>query len=183
MFHVPPPSMIARQLHLLVPIASTAAEPENLNPKPQVTIPNDHFGPIGPEHDPTRNLVRGSLCRMSGCTLFLPWSASDNMAHHAVQGVLVGESWKDRLDCRQWGAHFPHVAGIAGQSNMGSQSVVLSGGYEDDRDEGEWFLYTGSGGRDLSGNKRTSKVGRGIGRCCIAWCGAMLCCFQPSLLL
>lgn len=38
------------------------------------------------------------------------------------------------------------------------QSVVLSGGYEDDRDEGEWFLYTGSGGRDLSGNKRTNKV-------------------------
>jgi E3 ubiquitin-protein ligase UHRF1 len=40
------------------------------------------------------------------------------------------------------------------------QSVVLSGGYEDDHDEGEWFLYTGSGGRDLSGNKRTNKVGR-----------------------
>ena len=32
-----------------------------------------------------------------------------------------------------------------------------TGGYEDDRDEGEWFLYTGSGGRDLSGNKRTNK--------------------------
>ncbi len=30
--------------------------------------------------------------------------------------------------------------------------------YEDDLDEGEYFLYTGSGGRDLSGNKRTSKV-------------------------
>ena len=27
----------------------------------------------------------------------------------------------------------------------------------DDKDEGEWFLYTGSGGRDLSGNKRTNK--------------------------
>jgi E3 ubiquitin-protein ligase UHRF1 len=39
--------------------------------------------------------------------------------------------------------------------------VVLSGGYEDDHDEGEWFLYTGSGGRDLSGNKRTNKVGSG----------------------
>ena len=73
----------------------------------------------------------------------------------------MGEWWKDRLDCRQWGAHFPHVAGIAGQSGVGSQSVVLSGGYEDDKDEGEWFLYTGSGGRDLSGNKRTNKVGRG----------------------
>jgi len=93
-----------------------------------VTIPNDHFGPIPAEHDPDRG-----------------------------QGVLVGEWWKDRLDCRQWGAHFPHVAGIAGQSGVGAQSVVLSGGYEDDRDEGEWFLYTGSGGRDLSGNKRTNK--------------------------
>lgn len=30
--------------------------------------------------------------------------------------------------------------------------------YEDDIDEGDWFLYTGSGGRDLSGNKRVSKV-------------------------
>lgn len=92
-----------------------------------VNIPNDHFGPIPAEADP-----RGT-------------------------GIRVGEWWKDRLDCRQWGAHFPHVAGIAGQSNVGAQSVVLSGGYEDDRDEGEWFLYTGSGGRDLSGNKRTNK--------------------------
>ena len=32
--------------------------------------------------------------------------------------------------------------------------------YEDDRDEGEWFLYTGSGGRDLSGNKRVNNVGQ-----------------------
>jgi E3 ubiquitin-protein ligase UHRF1 len=94
-----------------------------------VTVPNDHFGPIGPEHDPIRNT-----------------------------GVLVGEYWKDRLDCRQWGAHFPHVAGIAGQSSRGAQSVVLSGGYIDDYDGGDWFLYTGSGGRDLSGNKRTCKV-------------------------
>ena len=41
---------------------------------------------------------------------------------------MVGEHWKDRLSCRQWGAHFPHVAGIAGQSGTGAQSVVLSGG-------------------------------------------------------
>ncbi|KAJ0105303.1 hypothetical protein Patl1_19707 [Pistacia atlantica] len=45
----------------------------------------------------------------------------------------------------------------AGQSTYGAQSVALSGGYEDDEDHGEWFLYTGSGGRDLSGNKRTNK--------------------------
>ncbi|XP_044977977.1 E3 ubiquitin-protein ligase ORTHRUS 2-like [Hordeum vulgare subsp. vulgare] len=93
-----------------------------------VTIAPDHFGPIPPENDPRRNL-----------------------------GVLVGETWEDRLECRQWGAHFPHVAGIAGQSEHGAQSVALSGGYIDDEDHGEWFLYTGSGGRDLSGNKRTNK--------------------------
>ncbi|XP_026451095.1 E3 ubiquitin-protein ligase ORTHRUS 2-like [Papaver somniferum] len=93
-----------------------------------VTIPADHFGPILAKNDPRRN-----------------------------QGVLVGESWGDRLECRQWGVHFPHVAGIAGQSNYGAQSVALSGGYQDDEDHGEWFLYTGSGGRDLSGNKRTNK--------------------------
>ncbi|CAN4124126.1 unnamed protein product [Withania somnifera] len=94
-----------------------------------VTIPGDHFGPISADNDPERNL-----------------------------GVLVGETWEDRFECRQWGAHFPHVAGIAGQSDYGAQSVALSGGYEDDEDHGEWFLYTGSGGRDLSGNKRTNKL-------------------------
>ncbi|CAJ1971620.1 unnamed protein product [Sphenostylis stenocarpa] len=94
-----------------------------------VTVSADHFGPIPPENDPIRN-----------------------------RGVLVGDAWHDRMDCRQWGAHFPHVAGIAGQGSYGAQSVVLSGGYEDDEDHGDWFLYTGSGGRDLSGNKRTSKV-------------------------
>ncbi|PIA36937.1 hypothetical protein AQUCO_03200117v1 [Aquilegia coerulea] len=93
-----------------------------------VTVPPDHFGPILAENDPERK-----------------------------QGVLVGECWEDRMECRQWGAHLPHVAGIAGQSEYGAQSVALSGGYEDDEDHGEWFLYTGSGGRDLSGNKRTNK--------------------------
>ncbi|XP_027368630.1 E3 ubiquitin-protein ligase ORTHRUS 2-like [Abrus precatorius] len=93
-----------------------------------VTVPPDHFGPIPAENDPTRN-----------------------------RGVLVGDTWEDRMECRQWGAHLPHVAGIAGQSGHGAQSVALSGGYIDDEDHGEWFLYTGSGGRDLSGNKRTNK--------------------------
>lgn len=79
-----------------------------------VTIPSDYFGPITAANDPDRNL-----------------------------GVMVGETWEDRMECRQWGAHFPHVAGIGGQSNHGAQSVALSGGYEDDEDHGEWFLYTG----------------------------------------
>eukprot|EP00271_Cylindrocystis_brebissonii_P004415 TRINITY_DN16066_c0_g2_i1.p1 TRINITY_DN16066_c0_g2~~TRINITY_DN16066_c0_g2_i1.p1 ORF type:complete len:578 (+),score=66.66 TRINITY_DN16066_c0_g2_i1:38-1771(+) len=93
-----------------------------------VTIPPDHLGPITAEYDPEDG-----------------------------KGVWVGRMWEDRMECRQWGAHFPHVAGIAGQSEFGAQSVALSGGYEDDLDMGEYFIYTGSGGRDLSGNKRTNK--------------------------
>lgn len=95
----------------------------------RVTTPLDHFGPIGSEHDPERGI-----------------------------GVRVGDQWKYRLECRQWGVHLPPVAGIAGKPSLGAQSVALSGGYEDDEDHGEWFLYTGSGGRDLSGNKRTNKT-------------------------
>ena len=31
------------------------------------------------------------------------------------------------------GVHRPHVAGIHGRENEGSYSIVLSGGYEDDK--------------------------------------------------
>ena len=64
----------------------------------RVTCPLHHFGPIGLEYDPERGL-----------------------------GVCVGDTWTSRLHCRQWGAHVPHVAGIAGQSRVGAQSIVLSG--------------------------------------------------------
>ncbi|KAL2509166.1 E3 ubiquitin-protein ligase [Forsythia ovata] len=76
-----------------------------------VTVPLNHFGLIIAEHDPERNL-----------------------------GMLVGETWEDMMECRQWGTHFTHIAGIAGQSQYGAQSVALSGSYEDDDDHGEWFL-------------------------------------------
>ncbi|XP_073313678.1 E3 ubiquitin-protein ligase ORTHRUS 2-like isoform X2 [Primulina huaijiensis] len=93
-----------------------------------VTIPKDHFGPIPAENDPERN-----------------------------QGVLVRETWDLRMDCRQWGVYYPPVAGIGGRAHYGAHLVVISGGYEDDEDCGEWFIYTGSDGQDLSGNKRTNK--------------------------
>ncbi|PWA93901.1 E3 ubiquitin-protein ligase ORTHRUS 2 [Artemisia annua] len=31
------------------------------------------------------------------------------------------------MECRQWGAHLPHVAGVSGQSDYGEPSVELSG--------------------------------------------------------
>ncbi len=53
-----------------------------------------------------------------------------------------------------------HSAPAAGADRLAAQRAPPAGArrYEDDRDEGEWFLYTGSGGRDLSGNKRVSSV-------------------------
>ncbi|KAG2442977.1 hypothetical protein HXX76_003050 [Chlamydomonas incerta] len=91
----------------------------------RMTSGPNHFGPIGPEFDPKRS-----------------------------RGVVVGDLYSNRMTCRMECAHLPHVAGISGRGEVGAQSVVLSGGYEDDVDEGDWFLYTGSGGKDLSGNKR-----------------------------
>lgn len=45
------------------------------------------------------------------------------------------------------GVHRPLDGGILGRDNEEEFSIVLSGGYEDG---GHQFLYTGSGGRDLS---------------------------------
>ncbi|KAH3867286.1 hypothetical protein DPMN_030412, partial [Dreissena polymorpha] len=75
----------------------------------------------------------------------------------AIPGVEVGTMWKFRVQVSEAGVHRPHVAGIAGRENEGAYSIVLSGGYEDDTDNGDSFFYTGSGGRDLSGNKRTAQ--------------------------
>ena len=61
------------------------------------------------------------------------------------------------MQASEAGVHRPPVSGIHGRDSEGAYSIVLSGGYEDDVDNGEEFYYTGSGGRDLSGNKRTSE--------------------------
>ncbi|KAM4628989.1 E3 ubiquitin-protein ligase UHRF1 isoform 1-T2 [Polymixia lowei] len=74
-----------------------------------------------------------------------------------VPGVPVGSQWKFRVQVSESGVHRPHVAGIHGRSTDGAYSLVLAGGYEDDVDDGNEFTYTGSGGRDLSGNKRTAE--------------------------
>lgn len=74
-----------------------------------------------------------------------------------IPGIPVGTMWRFRVQVSESGVHRPHVAGIHGRSNDGAYSLVLAGGYEDDEDNGNSFTYTGSGGRDLSGNKRTAE--------------------------
>uniref|UniRef100_A0A1Y1MRM4 RING-type E3 ubiquitin transferase n=1 Tax=Photinus pyralis TaxID=7054 RepID=A0A1Y1MRM4_PHOPY len=74
----------------------------------------------------------------------------------AIPGVEVGTCWLYRMQASEVGVHRSLVAGIHGRDSEGAFSLVLSGGYEDDVDYGNEFLYTGSGGRDLSNNKRVS---------------------------
>ena len=74
-----------------------------------------------------------------------------------IPGMEVGMSWQYRIQVSEVGIHAPPVAGISGTKANGCNSLVLAGGYEDDTDEGYEFSYTGSGGRDLSGNKRTAE--------------------------
>ncbi|KAH9937857.1 SRA-YDG, partial [Epithele typhae] len=53
-----------------------------------------------------------------------------------------------RRKCVNWaGVHMPIMAGISGKKEGGCKSLVMSGGYEDDRDSGDLFTYTGAGGR------------------------------------
>ncbi|XP_072010415.1 E3 ubiquitin-protein ligase UHRF1-like [Engystomops pustulosus] len=74
-----------------------------------------------------------------------------------IPGVPVGTLWRFRVQVSEAGVHRPHVAGIHGRGHDGAYSLVLAGGYEDDADNGTEFTYTGSGGRDLRGNKRTAE--------------------------
>lgn len=61
-----------------------------------------------------------------------------------VQGVSEGDSFSNRQELHDAGVHAGTQGGIGG----GGESIVLSGGYVDDLDEGDVILYTGQGGRD-----------------------------------
>ncbi|KAJ8278338.1 hypothetical protein GJAV_G00086540 [Gymnothorax javanicus] len=100
-----------------------------------------------------RDWGKGMACvgRTKQCTIV------PSNHHGPIPGIPVGTQWKFRVQVSESGVHRPHVAGIHGRSSDGAYSLVLAGGYEDDVDSGNEFTYTGSGGRDLSGNKRTAE--------------------------
>ncbi|KAM5535441.1 hypothetical protein V8D89_010963 [Ganoderma adspersum] len=80
----------------------------------------------------------------------------DPKTYGSIPDISVGSWWETREACSKDAIHAPWVAGIA-PGPKGAYSVALSGGYEDDIDEGEAFTFTGSGGRDLKGTKDKPK--------------------------
>ena len=65
-----------------------------------------------------------------------------------IAGYPQGSTFADRAELAASGVHRPLVAGISGSQRDGADSIVLSGGYEDDQDLGDEIVYTGHGGRD-----------------------------------
>lgn len=62
--------------------------------------------------------------------------------------VHVGQLFINRRDLHDSFVHAPLQAGISGTRAEGADSIVVSGGYADDEDHGDYILYTGHGGND-----------------------------------
>lgn len=74
-----------------------------------------------------------------------------------VPGYPPGSVFENRELLAASGVHRPHMNGISGREAIGAESVVVvSGGYEDDEDHGDWILYTGMGGNDTSTKKQVA---------------------------
>jgi putative restriction endonuclease len=73
-----------------------------------------------------------------------------------IEGFPVGAFFPTRGGLSATGVHRPPQAGISGSGKEGADSIVLSGGYEDDQDDGDMIIYTGHGGRDQTTGKQTS---------------------------
>lgn len=71
-----------------------------------------------------------------------------------IPGIAVGTAFADRAAVAKAGVHKPRQAGISGSQRDGADSIVVSGGYEDDQDYGNVIVYTGAGGNDPSTKKQ-----------------------------
>jgi putative restriction endonuclease len=71
-------------------------------------------------------------------------SASRVFGHIAAHAV--GSSFASRRELYDSAIHRQLQGGISGTSVEGADSIVVSGGYEDDEDYGDVIIYTGQGG-------------------------------------
>jgi putative restriction endonuclease len=71
-----------------------------------------------------------------------------------IEGVKVGKMYDDRKELAKAKVHRPRQAGISGSGYEGADSIVVSGGYEDDQDLGDVIIYTGHGGHDPATGKQ-----------------------------
>lgn len=77
-----------------------------------------------------------------------------NILFGAPEGVNENDNFPDRNAVRDAGLHRSPMRGIDGNGTEGVAAIVLSGGYEDDRDLGNEIVYTGHGGNDSGTGKQ-----------------------------
>ncbi|MET4074851.1 YDG/SRA domain-containing protein [Hymenobacter sp. UYCo722] len=65
----------------------------------------------------------------------------------SIPGIAPGHEFTSRMELWGAGVHRQTQAGISARQGGGAESIVLSGGYEDDEDYGTIIIYTGRGGR------------------------------------
>lgn len=71
-----------------------------------------------------------------------------------IAGFPEGTEFPDRPALTDAGVHRPPQGGISGGEQEGADSIVVSGGYEDEEDYGDVIIYTGHGGRDPATGKQ-----------------------------
>jgi E3 ubiquitin-protein ligase UHRF1 len=111
----------------------------------------------GREHEPKKGLARRVVNGRNVAHIQKSFDRPNPKTFGEIPGVKNGKWWATRMEASRDGCHAPTVAGISGNEKEGCWSIALSGGYEDDVDEGYGFTYTGSGGRDLKGTKANPK--------------------------
>ena len=65
-----------------------------------------------------------------------------------IEGWEAGTEFSSRAELSASGIHRPTQAGISGSETEGADSIVVSGGYEDDEDYGDYLIYGGQAGFD-----------------------------------
>lgn len=70
-----------------------------------------------------------------------------------IENIKPGTTFNSRKELHYAGVHCGIQRGIA---DRGGHSIVLSGGYKDDHDDGDVIIYTGEGGRDASTGRQVS---------------------------
>jgi putative restriction endonuclease len=73
-----------------------------------------------------------------------------------IPGYPEGSRFEARAELSEAGVYRPLIAGISGSEREGADSIVLSGGYEDDEDLGDEIVYTGHGGRDTESRRQVA---------------------------
>jgi putative restriction endonuclease len=84
-----------------------------------------------------------------------------------IDGVPIGTTFPDRRALLDAGVHRQLQAGIAGSAAEGADSIVVSGGYEDD-DFGDLIIYTGQGGNDPVTKRQVADQRLSLGNAALA---------------